>query len=207
MHLGAPLEEAQAAMVLLHGRGASAGDIMGVAQELMTPGWAYLAPDAAGSAWYPQPFTAPMELNEPWLSSALEFVSEVMATVGRSVPAERTMVLGFSQGACLGLEWTARNPRRYAGIVGLSGGLIGPDIGPREYPGTLAGTPTFLGCSDVDPYIPKERVVHAGEVLEAMGGEVVVRLYPGMPHTVSPEELELVRAMMTAPAAPGVSPS
>jgi predicted esterase len=187
-------------MVLLHGRGASAADIMTLGAELMHPGVAYLAPQASGNAWYPNPFTAPMESNEPYLSSALEVVASLVASIERSVPAERVILLGFSQGACLTLEFAARHARRYGGVVGLSGGLIGPDGTPRDYPGSFDGTPAFLGCSDVDPHIRKERVLEASEVLTRMGAIVAARLYPQMAHTVNPDEIEAVRGMVAATA-------
>jgi len=185
-------------MILVHGRGASAADIMTIAGEVMVPGVAYLAPQAAGSAWYPNPFTAPLEDNEPYLSSALELLSSVLSRVEAKVSAEKVVLLGFSQGACLTLEFAARHARRYGGVVGLSGGLIGPDGTPRDYPRGFDGTPAFLGCSDVDPYIRKERVIEAGQVYERMGAQVVVRLYSGMAHTVSADEIEAVREIVKA---------
>jgi phospholipase/carboxylesterase len=196
LHAGEPLERARAAMILVHGRGASAADIMTIAAEVMFPGVAYMAPQAAGSAWYPYPFTAPLEANEPYLSSALQVLSSLVAKVEATVPAARLVLLGFSQGACLTLELAARHARRYGGVVGLSGGLIGPDGTPRDYPGDFERTPVFLGCSDVDPHIPKERVIEAGQVLERMGAALTLRLYPGMGHTVSPDEIEAVRAIV-----------
>src|SRR5438034_1633980 len=183
-------------MILIHGRGASAADIMTVAAELMHPGFAYLAPQAAGGAWYPNPFTAPLADNEPYLSSALEVVASLLATIERTVPADRIILLGFSQGACLTLEFAARNARRYGGVVGLSGGLIGPPGTSRDYAGSLEGTPVFLGCSDVDPHIPKERVEESAEVLRRLGGDVTARLYPHMDHTVNRDELRFVQGMM-----------
>jgi predicted esterase len=195
---GEPLNRAGAAMILIHGRGASAADILTIADEVMLPGVAYLAPQAAGSAWYPNPFTAPFEANEPYLSSALEVVSTLLARVESAVPAERVVLLGFSQGACLTLEFAARHARRYGGVVGLSGGLIGPDGTPRDYPGDFQRTPVFLGCSDVDPYIPKERVIETGQVFERMGADVTVRLYPSMAHTVNPDEIQAVRKIVSA---------
>lgn len=183
-------------MILVHGRGASAADIMTIAAEVMVPGVAYLAPQAAGSAWYPYPFTAPLEANEPYLTSALQVLASLVAKVGASVPAGRLVLLGFSQGACLALEFAARNASRYGGVVGLSGGLIGPDGTPRDYPGGFARTPVFLGCSDVDPHIPKERVTESGGVFERMGADVTVRLYPRMGHTTNADEMETVRAIL-----------
>jgi phospholipase/carboxylesterase len=193
---GESLERARAAMILVHGRGASAADIMTVAAEVMYPGVAYRAPQAAGNAWYPYPFTAPLESNEPHLSSALEVLSSLVAEVQRSVPYEKVVLLGFSQGACLALEFAARNARRYGGVVGLSGGLIGPDGTPRDYPGSFDGTPAFLGCSDVDPHIHKDRVIEAAEVFERMGAQVTMRLYPNMAHTVNEDEIEQVRTIV-----------
>src|SRR5712691_5536363 len=192
---GQKLASARAAMILLHGRGATAEDIMTIAYEFLQPGWAYLAPQAAGNAWYPNPFTAPLETNEPYLSAALDMVSKLVERVEAYVPAQRIVLLGFSQGACLTLEWAARNARRYGAVVGLSGGLIGPDGTPRDYQGRFDGTPTFLGCSDIDPHIPIRRVVEAGEVLKGMGAEVTVRFYPGMAHMVNAEELDTVREL------------
>ena len=196
MQAGEPLTAARAAMVLLHGRGATAEDIMTIAAEVERPGWAYLAPQASGNAWYPNPFTAPLESNEPYLSAALDMVSKLVERVEAHVPAQRIILLGFSQGACLTLEWAARNARRYGAVVGLSGGLIGPDGTPRDYPGTFDATPLFLGCSDVDPHIAMHRVVEAGEVFNRMGADVAIRFYPGMAHTVSVEELDQVLALV-----------
>jgi len=185
-------------MILAHGRGASALDIMTIAAEVTFPGVAYVAPQAAGSAWYPNPFTAPFEANEPYLSSALEVLASLVARVSATVPTERIVLLGFSQGGCLALEFAARNALRYGGVVGLSAGLIGPDGAPRDYPGEFQRTPVFLGCSDVDPYIKKERVSMTAEVLQRMGAEVTARLYPGMGHTVSSDEIDMVRSIVKA---------
>jgi phospholipase/carboxylesterase len=196
---GAPLERAQAAMIMVHGRGAAAQNILELSAELQQDSFAYLAPQAVGSTWYPYPFTAPLANNEPYLSSALAALSSLLARVqAAGIPPERTMLLGFSQGACLTLEFAARNARRYGGLVGLSGGLIGPDGTPRDYPGSLDGTPVFLGCSDVDPHIPAQRVEHSAQVLRRLGGDVTARLYPGMGHMVNEDELAFVRSMMAA---------
>jgi phospholipase/carboxylesterase len=193
---GDDLRIARAAMVLLHGRGATAEDIVTIASEVQHPGWAYFAPQAAGNAWYPNPFTAPLESNEPHLTAALDMVSRLVERVEARVPAQRIMLLGFSQGACLALEWAARHARRYGAVVGLSGGLIGPDGTPRDYPGSFDQTPVFLGCSDIDPYIPMPRVVEAGDVYTSMGAEVAVRFYPGMGHMVGVEELATIGELM-----------
>jgi predicted esterase len=196
LEAGEPLARARAAMILVHGRGSSAADIMTAGAELMHPGFAYLAPQAAGNQWYPNAFTAPLETNEPYLSSALGVLETLLARVEATVPAQRVILLGFSQGACLTLEFAARHARRYGGVVGLSGGLIGPDGTPRDYPRSFEGTPVFLGCSDVDPHIQKHRVEEAGDVFKRMGARVTLRLYPGMGHTVSPDEIEAVREIV-----------
>jgi predicted esterase len=196
LEAGEPLAKARAAMILVHGRGATAADIMTIGSELMHPGFAYLAPQASGNQWYPNPFTAPLDTNEPYLSSALGVLEALLARVETAVPAQRVILLGFSQGACLTLEFAARHARRYGGVVGLSGGLIGPDGTPRDYPGSFEGTPVFLGCSDVDPHIRKERVQEAAAVFGRMGARVTMRLYPGMGHTVSPDEIEAVREVV-----------
>ena len=200
LQAGEPLATAGAAMILIHGRGASAADIMTVGAELLHPGFAYLAPQAAGGAWYPNPFTAPLEANEPYLSSALEAMGAVLSSIEKTIPARRVILLGFSQGACLTLEFAARHARRYGGVVGLSGGLIGPAGTPRDYSGSFEGTPAFLGCSDVDPHIAKDRVVEAGQVLKRMEAAVTVELYPQMGHTVSAEEIREVERIISTVA-------
>ena len=196
---GAPLSRAYAAMLMVHGRGARAEDILSLTDQLAQSGFAYLAPQAAGNTWYPNRFLVPIVENEPWLSSALSFLGSVFAEIiSAGIPAERVMLLGFSQGACLALEFAARNAKRYGGIVGLSGALIGPDDTPRNYAGSLAGTPVFLGCSDVDFHVPKERVSQSAEVFRELGGQVTTRLYPNLDHSVNQDEIEFVRDMMQA---------
>jgi predicted esterase len=198
LEAGERLGKASAAMILAHGRGATAEDILTVAAELMHPGFAFLAPQASGNAWYPNPFTAPLESNEPYLSSALEVLETLLARVEETIPARRIILLGFSQGACLTLEFAARHARRFGGVVGLSGGLIGPDGTPRDYAGEFESTPVFLGCSDVDPHIRKDRVIEAAGVFTRMGGQVTMRLYPGMGHTVNQDEINSVREIVEA---------
>jgi predicted esterase len=194
---GEPLDRAQAAMLMVHGRGAQAEDILSLADQFAQPGFSYLAPQAAGNTWYPNRFLEPLPSNEPWLSSALAFVGDVLGKIIQGgIPPERIMLLGFSQGACLTLEFGARNARRYGGLVGLSGALIGPDDTPRDYKGSLAGTPVFLGCSDVDFHVPKERVQQSAEVLRQLGGVVTERLYPNLDHSVNQDEIDFVRGLM-----------
>lgn len=194
---GEPVSRARAAMLMIHGRGASAEDILSLANEFDQPGFAYFAPQASGNTWYPNRFLVPLTANEPWLSSALKLVEDVLREViNAGIPSERVILLGFSQGACLALEFAARNARRYGGIAGLSGALIGPDDTPRDYKGSLAGTPVFLGCSDVDFHVPQERVDETAEVMRRLGGDVTKRFYPNMGHIVNQDEVDFVRGMM-----------
>jgi phospholipase/carboxylesterase len=196
---GASLARAKAAMIMVHGRGASAEDMLALADVLAQPDLACLAPQAAGHSWYPYPFTAPIERNEPWLSSALGVIDGLLNSLAEAgFPSERVVLLGFSQGACLGLEYAARHARRYGGVIGLSGGLIGPDGTPRDYPGSLAGTPVFLGCSDIDPHIPLARVRETTAVLRRLGAAVDERIYPGMGHLINEDEIRFVRGLLAA---------
>lgn len=194
---GPALDRARAALVLLHGRGATAAGMLELAERLAQPGWAAIAPQAAGGSWYPLPFLAPLAQNEPYLSSALARVSEVVAHIeAAGVPADRIVLLGFSQGACLACEWAARHPRRYGGVVILSGGLIGPEGTPRDYAGSFVGMPAFFGCSDRDPHIPLQRVHESAAVFERMGATVTKRIYPGMAHTINHDEYAWTRQLL-----------
>jgi predicted esterase len=194
---GAPLEEARAAVIMIHGRGASAEDILTLAPEIDLGNLAFLAPQAANNAWYPQRFIAPVEQNEPWLTAALDLVGALIEHLNAAgLPTERIALLGFSQGACLALEYAARNPQRYGGLFALSGALIENGDKPRAYSGSLADTPTFLGCSDVDFHIPLDRVQRSSELLRGIGADVTERIYPGMGHTVNAEEIAHVRAVL-----------
>lgn len=199
---GAPLEQARGAVVMVHGRGASPESILTLVPALNRPQFAYLAPAAAGGTWYPNGFMAPIPSNEPGITSGMQAIADVLSIVQASgIPAERTVLLGFSQGACLSLEFAARHARRYGGVATLSGGLIGPDGTPRDYAGSLDGTPVFLGCSDVDFHIPKERVEFSARVIERLGGDATMRLYPGMGHLVNEDEIAHVQAMLDRVAA------
>lgn len=203
---GAAPEHAKAAMILLHGRGATARSILALADELAQPGVWYLAPQAAGRTWYPQSFMAPLAANEPGLSSGLRAVEDVLHRANEAgVPPERTVLLGFSQGACLAAEFAARTPRRYGGVASLSGGLIGtgekegatpPADKHFDYETGLAGTPAFFGCSDRDPHIPLRRVRDSAEVFRRLGAEVEERIYEGMGHTVNQDEMQYVRGLL-----------
>jgi len=196
---GTPVDDAAAALVLVHGRGATAQSIVTTMGRLQRDGLAVLAPQAARNTWYPQSFLAPVEQNEPGRSSGLQAVGEAVATAtDAGVPTEQVVVLGFSQGACLGSEFVARNPTRYGGAVALSGGLIGETVDPEYYTGDLDGTPYFVGCSDVDPHIPVERVDLTADVFERLGADVEKRIYEGMGHGVNEDELGYVDGMVDA---------
>jgi predicted esterase len=197
LQAGAPLEQAKAAMILLHGRGASAEDILSLAREFTAPNVAFVAPQAAGHTWYPNRFIAPASSNEPHLTSALETIGGIVAKLNEAgIASDRIFLLGFSQGACLALEYAARHPQRYAGMVALSGALIENGDQPRSYSGSLDGTPAFLGCSDADFHIPAQRVLRSEQVLRGMGANVTAKLYPHLGHTVNDDEIDAVNAMI-----------
>lgn len=190
-------KDARLVAIMLHGRGASAEDILGLAHQFSARDIAYLAPQAAGSTWYPYSFLAPIAQNEPWLGSALRVVSRLAEDLAQQgITAERLVVMGFSQGACLTLEFAARHARRYAGVVAFTGGLIGPPGTPRDYSGDLTGTPVFIGSSDLDPHVPLERVQESTAVFRRMGATVDERIYPRMGHTINADELDAADALL-----------
>lgn len=190
-------EESVTTLILIHGRGATAESILSLCDELEIRDLAAIAPQAAGSTWYPQSFLSPIEANQPWLDSALKRINLIVEDLlSRGIRSERIALLGFSQGACLATEFVARFPRAYGAVMGLTGGLIGPPGTPRDYPGSLAGTSIFLGSGDPDPHVPFERVRETEAVLTRMGATVELRRYPGMPHTISQDELDACKALL-----------
>jgi phospholipase/carboxylesterase len=194
---GTDLADATAALVLAHGRGATARSIAQTGLEFHHEGVAILAPQAARNTWYPNPFTAPVEQNEPGRTSGLQAIGDAIETAtDADIPTERVVVGGFSQGACLASEYVARNPTRYGGLVALSGGLIGESIDRDDYAGDLERTPAFFGCSDVDPHIPAERVNESVAVLEDLNAGVEKRLYEGMGHGINRDEVEYVSGLV-----------
>lgn len=202
--VGAPPEIARAAVVLVHGRGGSPEDMLGLAPQILgelepaaRPDVAWVGLRAPGHSWYPFGFMEPLERNQPWLDQAIATLAGGIRDLAAAGVAERRIVLlGFSQGACLATEYAARTPTRYGGVIGFSGGLIGPEGTARDYAGDLDGTPVFLGCSDRDPHIPESRVHQTAEVLASMGGEVTERIYPEMGHTVIKEEIDVAAAIV-----------
>ncbi|MCS4086487.1 phospholipase/carboxylesterase [Salinibacter ruber] len=194
---GAPLGDAQAGLVLLHGRGASAQGMLQLADDLDVPDIAHLAPQARMRSWYPQSFMAPRDQNEPELASALATIGDVLSRLADAgIGPARTVLLGFSQGACLATTYAAQTPQRYGGVVGLSGGLIGPDGASFDYEGSLDATPVFLGCSDQDPYIPRARVAETADVLRALNADVTSRIYEGLGHTINDAERQHARSLL-----------
>jgi phospholipase/carboxylesterase len=196
---GRSLGSAAAAVILVHGRGASADDILGLADEFDLSELAYLAPEAAGHTWYPYSFLAPVEQNQPWLNSALGLIATLVARINAAgIPADRLALVGFSQGACLATEFVARNPAHYGGLVAFTGGLIGPPATKFNYSGDLAGARCFLGAGDPDPHVPWERVEQSASVLSRLGAEVTLQRYPGLPHTINEDELQHAKRILSS---------
>lgn len=194
---GAPVDESQGVVIMVHGRGASPANILDLVPHLNRPRLAYLAPAAAGQTWYPNSFMAPREKNEPGLSSGLDVLGGLVADLAsRGVPADRIVLLGFSQGACLTSEFAMRHPVRYGGVVVFSGGLIGPPGTSWDAVGSFAGMPAFFGCSDVDAHVPEPRVRESAEVFARLGAAVTLRIYPGMGHLVNDAEIATAQAIL-----------
>lgn len=197
---GVSVSEADAAMIMIHGRGATAPSILQLANELDTDRKLTLrAPQASGNTWYPNSFMAPSEQNQPGLSSGLQKIYDIVQDLkGHGISEESIYFLGFSQGACLASEFVARHPAKYAGLIVLSGGMIGigDSVNPDDYEGDLQRTPIFMGCSDVDPHIPKERVNESEEVFVMLNANVTKKLYPGMGHLVNEDEIEHIEEML-----------
>ncbi len=196
---GVPIEQAKAAFVMLHGRGADAQSILTIANDIAHPALAYFAPQASGSEWYPRRFIEPIQTNQPHLDSALQTVDSIVKhVIDAGIDADKIMLLGFSQGACLALEYSVRHARRYGGVFGLSGGLIGDNTTTWEYPGSLDGTPVFLGCDPRDFHIPESRVHESAVIFERFGAQVTKRMYPQMGHTINQDEIEFVKSVVAS---------
>lgn len=194
---GPGLDDASAVLILLHGRGATAEDILSLSTHLDFPKISFLAPQAEGYTWYPNRFIVPIEQNEPYLSAALSKVDAIVKEVeAHNIPAEKIFIGGFSQGACLASEYVIRNPRCYGGLLVFSGGYIGPLDMERQPNGDLAGMSAFLGCSNMDPHIPLQRVKETTKLLQAMGATVTEKIYPNMGHTIIEDEIEQARQLI-----------
>ncbi|UOQ52255.1 alpha/beta hydrolase [Hymenobacter cellulosivorans] len=194
---GQPLATATKALVLLHGRGGSAADILSLARHLAVPDFALLAPQATQHTWYPYSFLAPPAHNEPGLSAALSAVGRAVAEARQhDIPLENIYLLGFSQGACLTLEYVARHAARYGGVAAFTGGLIGDQLYLENYAGDFAGTPIYLGSSDPDPHVPAGRVRASTQVLRGLGAAVTEQIYPHMGHTITPAEISEVNRLL-----------
>ena len=194
---GASLSHSKAAMVMVHGRGATAQSMFPLADEFAQPDFHYRAPQAHNHTWYPYSFLAPKEQNQPGISSGIQVLHDLLNNItATGIPAEKIILLGFSQGACLATEFAARHPQKLGGVVAFSGGLIGPEVDASNYAGSMEQTPAFLGCSDRDPHIPKERVDKTEEIFSKLNANVTKRIYEGMGHTVNKDEIKAVRGMM-----------
>ena len=194
---GVPLSEAKKVLIMLHGRGDQADSFVRLAQELDTPGFACLAPQAIRNTWYPHSFLMPLSQNEPQLSLSLSGVHELVDNIsGLGFADEHIYFLGFSQGACLSLEYTARYARRYGGVIALTGGLLGDTVDVSNYTGDFAGTPIFIGSSDHDPHVPEARIDESEVILRQMGAEVTKKIYPGLGHTINDDELQRASALL-----------
>ena len=189
---GKKITEAKKALIMLHGRGASAEDILRLKSYLNVEEFAILAPQATNNTWYPYSFLAPRDQNEPWLSSALDLITEPgSATLTRrEFRDDHIYFLGFSQGACLTLEYVTRNARKWGGAVAFTGGLIGDKIYPETYAGDFQGTPIFIGTSNPDPHVPVERVKETTSFLKKMNASVTEKVYQNMGHTISEDEID-----------------
>ncbi|CAN5183671.1 dienelactone hydrolase family protein [soil metagenome] len=190
---GVSWAEAEKALIMIHGRGATAEDIISLKQYLNVNKTRILAPQATNHTWYPYGFMMPLHQNEPWLSSAIDLLDKIVKEVlKKGFSSDQIFILGFSQGACLALEYPTRNARRYGGIISFTGGLIGDKIYHEHYDGDFKGTPVFIGNSDQDPHVPVERSQQSQKIMESMGAKVTLKIYPGMPHTINEDEIQFV---------------
>lgn len=192
---GQKIEKASKAMIAIHGRGGSAQDILGLAKELCDSSFYLAAPQATNSTWYPAWFMSPAEENAPWLESAIETIQRLIEETSRHIPKENIYLMGFSQGACLSQEVAARDATKYGGIIAFSGGLMGKTLDRNKYKGNFSGTKIFQGISERDPYIPLHRVEESKIILESMGADVVLKVYPGDTHTVNADEIHQVKTL------------
>ncbi len=194
---GKKLTEARKVLIMLHGRGGTAEDILSLAVHLKVKDFALLAPQATNNSWYPLSFLARPADNEPWLSTSLATVAATVADIEKAgIAKENIYFLGFSQGACLTLEYVARNAAHYGGVAAFTGGLIGDKLYPENYNGDFAGTPVFIGTSHPDPHVPVERVNASTHILQQMNAAVTEKVYNNMGHTISMDEIEQANGLL-----------
>lgn len=194
---GKKLSEAKKALVMIHGRGGSAQDVLSLASHLNVEEYALFAPQATGNTWYPNSFLVNPKQNEPGLSSALEVLKDLLKEIkAEGISSENIYFLGFSQGACLALEFVTRNAQQFGGVVALTGGLIGDKIYTGNYTGDFSGTPVFIGTGNPDAHVPVERVQHTAEVLQKMNAEVTVEVYDNKPHSISQDEIQKANSLI-----------
>lgn len=196
---GTPLDKAKGTLVMLHGRGGSANDIISLANEFNLPNMAIIAPQATNHSWYPYSFMAPVLENEPALSSALSIIGELVdELILKGIPANKIYFAGFSQGACLTLEYVARNAQQFSGVIAFTGGLIGEELLKANYTGDFNNTPILITTGNPDPHVPLTRVEESAAVLKTMGANVTVKIYNGRPHTIIANEIELANQLIFA---------
>lgn len=199
LEAGAPATRAKAGMIMLHGRGASANGILSLSEEFAQPDVRYLAPQADSRTWYPYPFTAPVEQNEPWLNSALQKIFDLIKQLNsEGISTDRILILGFSQGACLAEEFAARHPKRYGGVIGLSGGLIGEAVKPVLYSGSMEGTPVLIGAGENDPWFKTERIHQSADVFKKLKAVVTKQIYPDKGHVIVEDEIKFLRKVISS---------
>ena len=194
---GVPLNSAKKALIMIHGRGASTHDILSISKHLNVADYALVAPQAENRTWYPYSFLVPINENEPSFSKSLEAIHNVVVAIQQNgIEKENIYFLGFSQGACLALEFTARNAAKYGGIVAFTGGLIGDKVYEDHYKGNFENTPIFIGTSDPDFHVPVERVNETETLLKKMGAAVTKKIYDNMGHTISQDEIDIVNEII-----------
>jgi len=193
---GLPINKASKALIMLHGRGAGAMDILSLRSQFRVDEFYIVAPQATNATWYPFSFMTPIHQNEPWLSSALDLLNSIVGDINKAgIASDKIYLLGFSQGACLTLEFATRNARQWGGVVAFTGGLIGDRIYTENYKGDFQGTKVFIGNSDKDPHVPLARTEESRRVMEKRGAIVTLKIYPNMPHTIIEDEIEVVNEM------------
>ena len=191
------LQTASKALILLHGRGATAENIMQLADFLADEDWYVVGPQATGHQWYPYSFLMPSEQNEPWLSSAIDYVKKIIDNIAEKIPAESIYMMGFSQGACLTAEVAARNAVKFGGLGIFTGGLIGEEPARNLYSGDFAGTPVYISNGDNDPHIPQGRSEETRDQFQGMGASVTFDIFPGREHTIIQEEIERAKELLS----------